>query len=110
MAAWLFIAAMAAVAIALARMPTVADGRVIAADRLEEVRKDGVVDMDCDAQIPINRAGAAFRCIATLTDGATQLVEYTLRADGQVVWKPSPPSHAPRPRKPASGDPWGNRP
>ena len=43
--ALLFIAGTAALAIALARMPTVADGRVIAADRLEEVRKDGVVGM-----------------------------------------------------------------
>ena|SRR5262249_12847423 len=110
LAALLFIAGTAGVAIALARTPTVADGRVIAADLLEEVRKDGVVGMDCDAAIPIGALGASFECIATLGDGATQLVEYTLKPDGQRAWKPQPPTHAPRPRKPASGDPWGNRP
>lgn len=109
-AALLFIAGMAALAIALARMPTIADGRVMAADRLEDVRKDGVTAMECDPKIPIGRQGAAFTCIATLAEGATQIVEYVLRPDGQIAWKPQPPTHTPRPRKPASGDPWGNRP
>jgi hypothetical protein len=108
--ALLFIAGTAALAIALARTPTVADGRVVAADRLEEARRDHAIGMDCDAQIPIGRAGATCTCIATLADGATQLVEYTLRPDGQWMGKPQPPTHAPQLRKPASGDPWGNRP
>jgi len=109
-AALLFIAGMAALAVALARMPTIADGRVMAADRLEDVRKDGVTAMECDAKIPIGRQGAAFTCIATLAAGATQVVEYVLRPDGQIAWKPRPPTRTPQPRKPASGDPWGNRP
>src|SRR5213078_3936108 len=98
LATLLFIAGVAAVAIALARTPTVADGRVMAADRLEEVRKDGAVAMDCDEAIPIGRAGAVFSCIATLRDGATQLVEYRLRPEGGYEVKPRAPSHAPRPR------------
>jgi hypothetical protein len=114
LAALLFIAAAAALAIGLAQTPTVVDGRVMAADRLEEVRKDGVVGMDCDAQIPIGLHGAAFTCLATLADGATQIVEYTLRADGQLAWKPRPPTRASAPRaperKPASDDPWAQRP
>jgi hypothetical protein len=102
LAAWLFIAGVAAVAVWLARTPTVAVGSVMAADRLEEVRKDGVASMACDDAVPIGRKGAVFRCIATLGDGATQLVEYTLKPDGAFTWKAQPPTHAPRPR---TGDP-----
>jgi hypothetical protein len=109
LAALLFIAGVAALAVALALTPTVADGRVMAADRLEEVRKDGVTAMECDAKIPIGRQGAAFTCVATLAVGATQTVDYLLRPDGQIAAKPQPPTRTPRPRKPASGDPWGNR-
>ena len=110
LATLLFIAGIAAVAVGLARTPTVASGQVIAAGLLEDVRKDGVTAMDCDPAIPIGVRGAAFTCIATLVDGATQLVEYTLKPDGQYEAKPQPPTHAPRPRKPASGDPSANRP
>jgi hypothetical protein len=107
LAAWLFIAGIAALAIWLARLPTVATGRAMAADRIEEFRKDGVTGMECDAEIPIGRNGAAFTCVAALGNGATQVVDFTLKMDGTLAWKPQPPTHTP-PRKPASGDPWGN--
>src|SRR6185369_476581 len=98
--------------IGLGRTPTVADGRVIAAGLLEEVRKDGVAELECDPAIPIGVRGATFTCIATLLDGATQVVDYTLKADGQYEARPQPPTHGPRPRlrKPAQGDPWAERP
>jgi len=107
LAAWLFIAGVAAVAIWLARTPTVADGRAVAADRIEEFRKDGVTSMECDDRIPIGRNGAAFTCIAALGNGATQVVDFTLKSDGALVWKPQPPTRTPSPRKPASRDPRG---
>jgi hypothetical protein len=110
LAALLFIAGAAVVAVSLARMSTIADGRVMAADRLEEVRKDGAVAMDCDPQIAIGRQGAVFSCVATLADGATQVVEYTLRPEGRYEVKPRAPSHAPRPRNRGSPDPRSNRP
>jgi hypothetical protein len=112
LAALAFIAGMAAVGLGLARTPTVADGRVIAADRLEEVRKDGVVEMECDPAIPIGVRGARFTCIATLRDGAAQVVDYTLTPDGQAEARPQPPTHGPRPRlrNPAPGDPRAERP
>ncbi len=112
LAALAFIAGMAAVAIGLARTPTVADGRVIAADRLEEVRKDGVVAMECDPAIPIGVRGATFTCIATLRDGWTQVVDYTLKPDGQPEARPQPAVRGSRPRlrKPAPGDPWAETP
>ena len=111
-----FIAGVAAVAIGLARMPTVADGRVMAADLLEKVRKDGiagVVEMECDRAIPIGVRGATFTCIATLEDGTTQVVDWVLRPDGQPPEaKPQPATRGPRPRlrKPAPADPSAERP
>ncbi len=110
LATLLFIAGVAAVAVALARTPTVADGGVMAADRLEEVRRDGAVGMECDPRIPIGLRGAVFTCIATLADGATQLVEYTLRPEGRYEVKPQVPTHVPRRRKPALADPRTDRP
>lgn len=114
LAALAFIAGVAAVAVGLARTPTVADGRVIAADRLAEVRAQGVEasSMECDREIPIGVRGAAFTCIATLADGATQVVDYTLTPDGQYEPRPQPPTRGRRPRlrKPAPGDPRAERP
>lgn len=112
LAALLFIAGTAAVAVSLARTPTIADGRVVAADRLEDARAQGipVSGMECDPHIPIGRRGAAFTCIATLASGATQVVEYTLSADGQYAPRPGAVNHAVEPRKPAPRDPWADRP
>jgi hypothetical protein len=112
LAALVFIAGVAAVAVGLARIPTVADGRVIAAGLLEDVRKDQVNAMECDAAIPIGVRGAAFRCVATLADGATQVVDYTLQPDGQYEAKPQPPTHGqgPPPRNRAPDDPSAERP
>lgn len=110
LAALAFIAAIAAVAVGLARTPTVADGRMIAAELLEDARKDGVVAMECDPAISIGVRGAAFTCLATLATGATQVVDYTLKPDGQYEAKPQPPTREPRARKPAPGDPSAERP
>ncbi|HEX8110404.1 MAG TPA: DUF4333 domain-containing protein [Kofleriaceae bacterium] len=114
LAALAFIAGVAAVAIGLARTPTVADGRVLAADLREKVRKDGanVTEMECDREIPIGVRGATFTCIATLPDGETQVVDWALTPDGQYEARPQPPTRGPRPRlrKPAPGDPWAERP
>ena len=110
LAALVFIAAIAAVAVGLARARTVADGRVIAAELLEDARKDGVVAMDCDPAIPIGVRGAAFTCTATLSAGATQVVDYMLKPDGQYEAKPHAVIQEPRARKPAAGDPSAERP
>lgn len=106
LAALVFIAGVAALAIALMQTPTVADGRAVAVGLLEDVRKDGVVAMECDPHIPIGLSGAAFRCIATLTDGATQVVDYRLKPDGQYEAKPHAPTRDPRPSgSPRAADP-----
>jgi hypothetical protein len=110
LAALLFIAGTAAVAVALARMPTVADGRIMAADRLEDARKDGAVGMECNGKIPVGRSGAKFTCVATLVDGATQVVDYHLKPNGDISWNPQPASHDHPVQKPASRDPRIDRP
>ena len=103
LAALLFIAGAAALAVVLVRTPTVADGRAMAAGLIENVRKDGVVRLECDEKIPIGVRGATFRCVATLTGGATQAVDYMLKPDGQYELRP----HAVEPaRNSAPRDPW----
>src|ERR1700759_1858981 len=114
LATWGFIAGAAALAIGLARTPTVADGRALAADRIEEFRKDGVTGMECDDRIPIGRNGAAFTCVAALQSGASQIVDFALKPDGSLAWKPQPPTRKSQSRPPASqerspaSDPRGN--
>ena len=112
LAAVVFIAGVAVVAVVIARRPTVADGRVLAADLVEAARRGGVAitDMRCEPRIPIGTRGAMFLCTATLDGGATQEVEYTLTPAGDYEAKPRAVNYPPQPRKPASGDPWDNRP
>jgi hypothetical protein len=103
LAALLFIAAVAAVAIHLARRPTIADGRVMETDLLAQLRPQGVTGMQCDRWIPIRRDGARFTCVATLDDGSRQTLRYTmdragqLAANGEAEHKRTPPK-----------DPWAN--
>jgi hypothetical protein len=103
LAALLFIAAVAAVAIHLARRPTIADGRVMEADLLVQLRPQGVNGMECDRAIPIRRDGAKFTCIATLDDGSRQVLAYTMDRAGQLSAN-AEPEHKRTPPK----DPWAN--
>lgn len=110
----LFIVAAAVVAVGLGRARTVADGRVMAADLLAQLRVHGVAAMACDREIPIDRAGAVFTCVATLVNGATQTAEYTMDRAGGLTAKltaQTEPPAAPERREqriPPSGDPWAN--
>jgi hypothetical protein len=110
LAVLLFVAGTAAVAIALARQPTVADGRVMEADLLEQLRKVGVTGMACDRDIPIGRSGAVFTCRATLDSGVTQTVEYTMDRAGGLSANLKSSTDGTHNQIPASGDPWANRP
>ena len=110
-----FIAGVAVAAIALAGRTTIADGRVMAVDLLDQLREHGVQRMACDREIPIGRHGAVFTCRATLDTGATQIIEYTMdRAGGlsaSLAASPAKPAApAPHRRIPSSGDPWADRP
>jgi hypothetical protein len=103
-----FIAGVAAVAIWLARLPTVADGQIMEADLLEQLREHGVRGLACDRQIPIGQAGAVFTCVATLDSGATQTVEYAMDRAGSLTASLKGATDPAAQRIPASGDPWAN--
>jgi len=119
-AALVFIAAVAIIAISLARTSTIADGRVLEAEILPAFRGQGVVGVACDREIPVGRQGAQFGCTASLGGGATQQLACTLGRDGRFACKPaSGVKHShdapgagdapPRPERNApSGDPWAN--
>lgn len=103
-----FIAGVAALAVALARRPTIAAGSVLADEVLALYAGKGVTEVACDDAVPIGVDGARFGCTVTLTSGATQRIACTLGRDGQLVAKPIA---APEPRQIApSGDPWADRP
>jgi hypothetical protein len=108
LAVLLFIAGAAVVGVLLARTPTVADGRVMAADLLEQLRVHGVAAMTCDREIPIGRTGAMFTCVATLATGATQTAEYTMDRAGNLSAKLTAETAPTERRIPSSGDPWAN--
>jgi hypothetical protein len=101
-----FIAGAAAAAVLLARHKTVADGRVIEADLLVELRPLGVAGMTCDREIPIGLTGAVFSCVATLDNGATQTAAYTMDRAGNYTWRLTAETGATRTRISPSGDPW----
>jgi hypothetical protein len=97
-----FIAGTAAIAIFLARKPTVAAGQVMEEEFLALLRPQGVTGVACDREIPIGRTGAAFACTATLKDGATQLLDCSMDRDGKLL---ATPAASPRPaatRRPAA--------
>jgi hypothetical protein len=116
LAALAFIAGVAALAAYLAQRPTVADGEVMAADLLEQLRERSITAVTCDREIPIGPRGAVFECTATASDGSTARIEYTMGRDGALAGKildaagPLPPPSQPpsRTRIPPSGDPWSN--
>ena len=113
-----FIASAAAVAILLARKPTIADGRVMEAEFLGLLRPQGVTGVVCDREIPIGRQGAVFACTATLKNGATQLLDCAMNREGKLTANPAAaPSRSPAPAAdpghdgiPTADDPWSNRP
>lgn len=105
----LFIAGVGALAIYLARRPTVADGRVMEVDLLAQLREHGVTGMSCDKQIPIGKRGAVFTCVATLQTGATQTVEYRMDRAGSLAAELKAETGPSEGRRiPLSSDPWGN--
>jgi hypothetical protein len=119
-AALVFIAGVAVAAILLARMPTVADGRVLEAEILPAFRGQGVVGLACDREIPVGRDGARFGCMASLDGGGRQRLDCTLERDGRFACAPAsgvirdepttrdPLEAEPRTQNAPSRDPWAN--
>ena len=108
-----FIAAVASAALYLARRPTIASGRVMAADLLDSVKSRGITRMDCDPEIPIGITGAVFECKVNADDGSTARIQYTMNRAGGLAAQlidstGGSPGSTSRARVPPSDDPWGN--
>jgi hypothetical protein len=105
-AALVFIGGVAAIAILLARRPTIADGRVMEAEILPAFQGQGVVGLVCDREIPVGRQGARFGCTARLGRGETQQLACALDREGRFTCNPA--SGVTREGITTSRDPWGN--
>ncbi len=78
-----FIAVAAGGGTYMAMRPTVADGRVIAAD-LKASSTDGkLTDVECDREVPLGPRGAEFTCNVKGSDGSTAKVQMNLNRAGQ---------------------------
>ncbi|MBA3455201.1 MAG: DUF4333 domain-containing protein [Deltaproteobacteria bacterium] len=91
-----FIGAAGAAGTYLAMRPTVADGRVIAAD-LEASSKEATLSgVTCDREIPIGVRGAEFECTVKVKDGSTAKVRMSVNRAGQYqvvkILDSTPPS------------------
>ena len=82
-----FIGGVGAAGVLVAMKPTVADGRVMSASLLEQVRDKGIEAIECDREIPIGVAGAVFRCSITGGDGSTARIEYRMNREGALTAK-----------------------
>lgn len=103
-----FIAGLATIGVAVGLRPTVADGRIVAGDMLEQLGGRGITGIDCAREIPIGVRGAVFECAVTADDGSTARIEYTMNREGAYsarVVDSTAPTHAP-PRREPGGDPW----
>ena len=80
-----FIGAAGAAAGYLAMRPTVADGRVIAADLKASSKEIQLTDVTCDREVPIGPRGADFQCSLKATDGSTAKVQMNLSRSGQYT-------------------------
>src|SRR5215510_2158458 len=77
-----FIAIVGATGIYFANRPTVARGRVIAADLLQA--SPALRSLECDDAVPIGVAGATFSCRYETKDGERGLVELNYNREGQI--------------------------
>jgi hypothetical protein len=113
-AALVFIAGVAVAAIWVARIPTVADGRVLEAEILPAFRGQGVVGLGCDREIPVGRDGARFGCTASLSSGGRQRLDCSLERDGRFACAPGSgvmrdePAVREGEQNAPPRDPWGN--
>jgi len=80
-----FIGAAAGAAGYLAMRPTVADGRVIAADLKASSKEAKLTDITCDREVPLGASGAEFECKVRATDGSTAKVKMSMSRSGQYT-------------------------
>ena len=100
-----FIVIVGATGIYFANRPTVARGRVLAADLV--ATNPLVKALDCDDKVPIGLSGGRFRCEAEFKNGDRQDLTLAIDRNGQItVVDQGQPVRAPRIKK--TSDPWGD--
>ncbi|HUJ60767.1 MAG TPA: hypothetical protein VLX92_19830 [Kofleriaceae bacterium] len=90
-------------AVLVATRPTIASGKVIAAD-LTESNHATVTSMVCDPEIRVHDDGARFACAATFRDGSTAHLSFVMDRDGMIKQAAA----APHERVKKTSDPWGD--
>ena len=80
-----FIGAAAGAGGYLAMRPTVADGRVIAADLMAGSKDGKLTEVICDREIPLGPRGAEFACTVSAGDGSTAKLQMSLSRSGQYT-------------------------
>lgn len=107
-----FIGGVGAGAGMLATRKTVIDGKVMEADLLGQLEAKGITSVECDPEIPIDVAGATFKCKIGANDGSTAVIGFTMdraaKYTTRVLEETSGRERAPIERVPPSGDPWNN--
>ncbi len=99
-----FIGAAGAGAVGLAMKKTVISGKVMAADLLGQLEKNGITEVDCDPAIPVGSEGAVFTCKVHASDGSSANIAYTMSRAGALSAKLiKGPVEVP-----STSDPWSN--
>ena len=99
-----FIAAAAAAAIVCARTPTIAAGRVVAADILAQKKAFGWKTLDCESfEI---KPQATFECRLELNDGDKARLGMTLTPQGSFLINPIEVTHPEHSHVTPKADPW----
>lgn len=90
-----FICAVAICGLIVATRPTVADGRVLAAELLGSFKPNDkrLVKIECDRRVPIGIRGAAFHCVHGYVDGTAVRFRYTMDRTGSMVGEPIRSTH-----------------
>ena len=80
-----FIGVAAAGGTYMAMRPTVADGRVIAADLMANSKDGKLTEVECQREVPLGPRGAEFTCDVKGSDGSTAKVQMNLSRSGQYT-------------------------
>jgi hypothetical protein len=84
-----FIAVIAVIGVVVGLLPTVVDGRILAADLLPSLKRayPRIESMECDREIRIGTEGATFTCTVTQADGTKFPLECSMDRTGSVAYR-----------------------
>jgi hypothetical protein len=101
-----FIAIVGATGIYFANRPTVARGRVLAADLVQT--NPLVKSLDCDNEIPIGQNGARFTCRTEFKNGDSATYTFVYDREGRINAVDQRDKQSAPPKIKKTADPWGD--